>query len=121
MPSRRPRSRLTSARVSLPASTALVALTGQTYGLRVSGSTNAEMRTQLGGQVQGVATIGGILVSGFARAAWGHDLVRDQTMGVGFASLPNTGITAHGRMRIRRCSRRGLRCRFRRALPWVLG
>ena len=121
MPIRRAQSRLASARVSLPASTALVALTGQTYGLRVSGSSNAEMRKELGGQVQGVATLGGIPVSGFLRAAWGNDLVRDQTMGVGFASLPNAEITAHGRMRIWRCSRRGLRYRFRLASAWVRG
>jgi len=71
-------------------------VTGQTFGLRVSGSSNAAIRTELGGQVQGVATIGGVPVSGFARAAWAHYLVRDQTMGVGFASLPNAGFTVRG-------------------------
>ncbi len=71
-------------------------VTGQTYGLRVSGSSNAGMRTELGGQVQGVATIGGIPVSGFARAAWAYNLVREQTMGVGFASLPDAGFTVRG-------------------------
>ena len=71
-------------------------MTGQTYGRHLSGSSNAAMRTELGGQVQGVATIGGIPVSGFARAAWAYYLMRDQTRGVGFASLPNAGFTVRG-------------------------
>jgi len=51
---------------------------------------------ELGGQVQGVATIGGIQIRGFSRAAWARYLLRDQMTGVGFASLPNAGFTVRG-------------------------
>lgn len=71
-------------------------LTGTTLGQRVSGGSHGMVRMELGGQADGAFRLGGREVRGFGRLAWGHYLVRDFTMGMGFAGLPNAGFTVRG-------------------------
>ena len=71
-------------------------VTGQTNGLTVAGQSNTSLRTELGAQAQGSVQLGTRSVQGFARLAWAHYLVRDASMGVGFASLSNAGFTVRG-------------------------
>ncbi|MEI6162134.1 MAG: autotransporter domain-containing protein [Roseococcus sp.] len=71
-------------------------VTGTALGVTVAGQSQTSLRTELGGQMQGAALLGGVPVQGFLRAAWAYYLTRDASMGVGFASLPNAGFTVRG-------------------------
>ncbi|WP_424814465.1 autotransporter outer membrane beta-barrel domain-containing protein [Roseococcus sp. YIM B11640] len=69
---------------------------GSAMGLRVNGSTNSNVRTELGVQVEAIGRMSGRLARGFLRAAWAHYLMREQSSTMAFLAFPGTGFAAQG-------------------------
>lgn len=69
---------------------------GGAAALRVEGSTNSNVRTELGFQADALGRVAGRPARGFLRAAWAHYLLREESATMSFLALPGTGFSAQG-------------------------
>jgi outer membrane autotransporter protein len=69
---------------------------GTPTGIAAQGSTNSTVRSELGVQAETTQNVAGRAVRGFARVAWGHYLMREQSSAVALQAFPGNGFAVQG-------------------------